>query len=97
MPGVYQRKERIMKLNERGFTDFYHFPAEETDAVMERMAKAEITDNLADLKRCARLLKWLYDVFKDDTCGSDEPFEFEDCEFKNLRQFKTAWKKEVER
>jgi hypothetical protein len=85
-----------MKLNERGFTDFYHFPVEETDAVMERMEKAEITDNLADLKRCARLLKWLLMAFKDDLCGSDEPFEFEACEFKNVRQFNAAWKKEAE-
>jgi hypothetical protein len=52
-----------MKLDERGFTDFYHFPVEETDAVMEHMEK----------------------------------FEFEACEFKNVRQFNAAWNKEVER
>jgi hypothetical protein len=84
-----------MKLNDRNSTDFYHFPVEETDAVMAYMAKAELMDNLADLKRGARLLMWLYRAFKKDICASDEPFEFNDCNFADVKQFNASWKKEV--
>jgi hypothetical protein len=85
-----------MKLNDRGVADFYHFPVDETDAVIAYIAKAEITDDLKALKRGARLLMWLYRAFKNDTCACDEPFEFDDCEFANVRQFNAAWKNEVE-
>jgi len=85
-----------MKLDEHEFTDFYHFPVAETDAVMAYMAKAEITDNLAALKRGARLLMWLYRAFKNNICLDCEPFEFEGSEFANIGQFNTAWKKAVE-
>jgi len=87
-----------MKLDERGSTDFYHFPVDETKKVLAYMAKAEVADDLAALKRGTRLLLWLYRAFKDDLpCGSDEPFEFEGCEFANVRQFNIAWKNEVEK
>ena len=86
-----------MKLDERKSTDFYHFPVEETKKVLAYMAKAEITDDLAALKRGTRLLLWLYRAFKDDICRSDEPLDFETCEFANIRQFNIAWKNEVEK
>ena len=86
-----------MELDERGVTDFYHFPVEETDKAMADMTEAIKTDNLAALKRSAGLLVWLYRAFKDDTCGSDEPFEFESCEFSSVQQFNAAWKNEVKK
>ena len=86
-----------MKLNDRGSTDFYQLPVEETEEAIAYIAEAEVTDDLATLKRGVRLLMWLYRMFKSDTCGSDEPFEFDDCEFANVQQFNAAWEKEVKK
>jgi len=86
-----------MKLDNSNSTDLYHFPVEETDAVMAYMAKAELTDSLASLKQGARLLMWLYRTFKHDTCKSDAPFDFEGSEFASVRQFNAAWKREAAR
>jgi len=85
-----------MKLDDHKFTDFYHFPVAETDAVMAYMAKAEILGNHKAIERGAKLLIWLYKAFKNDICSSDEPFDYEDCEFANVGQFNAAWKKAVE-
>ncbi|MDR2717177.1 MAG: hypothetical protein LBB89_03810 [Treponema sp.] len=85
-----------MKLNKDKSADFYHFPVEETDRVMAEMAQAEKTGDLAALKRCARLLLWLWGAFQDDLCGSFEPFNFESCQFSNVREFNAAWRKEAE-
>jgi len=45
-----------MKVDEDGAVRMYFFPAGETDKVMSDMAKAAQTDDLAALKKCARLL-----------------------------------------
>lgn len=87
--------DTTMKTNERGVTNFYQFPTDETDAVMADMEKAAKTGNLAALQKCAGLMAWLYKEFKGDPCRCDEPFEFDGCEFESVEQFNEAWKKEV--
>jgi hypothetical protein len=82
-----------MKKDEDGSVRMYVFSAEETDAVMADMARAAKADNLAALKKCAGLLAFLYNAFKNDDFGSFEPFDFEGCEFDNVQQFNAAWKK----
>ena len=86
-----------MKMDSHEATDFYHFPVDETNAVMAYMAKAELMDDLAALKRGAKLFMWLYRAFKNDICDSNDPFGFESCEFADVQQFNAAWKKEVEK
>jgi len=84
-----------MKLNDRKSTYFYHFPVDETDTVMADLAKAAEKNDAAAIKKCARLLTWLYEAFRGDPCGSDSPFDFDNCEFESVQQFNAAWKKEV--
>jgi hypothetical protein len=86
-----------MKLDGRKATYFRHLPADEADAVMAELEKAEAENDAQALKKCARLLLWLYKAFKGDACRNDEPFNFDGCEFESVRQFNAAWKKEAEK
>jgi len=84
-----------MKLENDGSTDFIHFPAEETAHIMSAMEQAEKTGNLPVLQWCTRRLLWIYGVFKNDICGSYEPFEFEGCCITSIEDFNAKYEKEI--
>jgi hypothetical protein len=84
-----------MKPDNDGSTPFIHFPAEETAQIMSEMERAKKTGNLPVLQWCARRLLWLYGVFKNDTCASDEPFEFEGCQIAGIEDFNAKYEREI--
>ena len=84
-----------MKLDIHGAAPFIHFPAEETTQIMSEMEHAKKTGNLPVLQWCARRLLWIYDVFKNDICASDEPFEFEDCQIASIEDFNAKYEREI--
>ena len=49
-----------MKLDEKGETDFIHFPIAETRKIMAVMERTEKAGDLKALQRTARLLLWIF-------------------------------------
>jgi hypothetical protein len=80
-----------MIVDEKGSTDFIHFPVEETNNLMFVLNQAEKDGDLEALQWAVRRLVWLHEMFKDDLCGSDEPI----IASGSMKLFNSAYKSEL--